>query len=182
MGEQARVNSIEALRDFRAGLAEFAEGAANALGAIDIELRRVRDWLEHEQPRYWKQQIKVWDQRMNEARSSLHRKNIQRTDGFVPDVTQEKEALRIAKQRIEEAERKIGTIRRWVPQFQHAIAEYQGGTRGLADAASGDIGKMMAMLENMITALDAYVSAAPPRSGPAAPRPIGEAPTDPESP
>ncbi|RUL89336.1 hypothetical protein [Tautonia sociabilis] len=163
MAGQARVNSIEALSRFRAALVEFAEGARNALGGIDIELRRVRDWLEHDQPRYWKSQIRLWDQRMVEARSSLHRKNLQRTDGFVPDVSQEKEALRMCKQRIEEAERKLRAIRRWVPQFQHALAEYHGRTRALSDAASIDVERMLAMLDRMILSLEAYVGTAPPR-------------------
>ena len=66
---------------------------------------------------------------MAEARAALHRKNLQRTDGFVPDVTQEKEALRLCKLRIEEAERKLGAIRRWMPQYQHALSEFQGRTR-----------------------------------------------------
>lgn len=163
MAEQARVQSIEALTRFRAAVAEFGDGARNALGGIDIELRRVRDWLEHEQPRYWKGQIKLWDQRMVEARAALHRKNIQRTEGFIPDVSQEKEALRLCKKRIEQAERKLASIRRWVPQFQHALAEYQGRTRNLSDASSIDIARMLAMLDRMITALEAYVSTAPPR-------------------
>ena len=189
MADQARVNSIEALRQFRAALAEFADGARNALGGIDIELRRVREWLEHEQPRYWKHQIKVWDERMAEARSSLHRKNLQRTDGFVPDVSQEKEALRLCKQRMEEAERKLATIRRWVPQLQHAFSEFRGRTRPLADAASVDIGRMLAMLDRMIASLEGYVSTPPPRTtsdapvgGPSGPPAADEPPPPAESP
>lgn len=183
MAEQARVQSIEALSRFRAAVAEFGDGARNALGGIDIELRRVRDWLEHEQPRYWKGQIKLWDQRMAEARAALHRKNLQRTDGFVPDVSQEKEALRLCKLRIEQAERKLASIRRWVPQFQHALSEYQGRTRSLSDASSIDIARMLAMLDRMITALEAYVSTAPPRepSQPPVSPPAEQTPNPPES-
>jgi hypothetical protein len=181
MAEQARVQSIEALSRFRAALVEFAEGARHALGGIDIELRRVREWLEHDQPRYWKAQIKLWDQRKVEARSALHRKNLQRKDGFVPDVSQEKEALRICKHRIEEAERKLASIRRWVPLFQHALSEYQGRTRGLSDAASIDVERMLAMLDRMIIALEAYVSTAPPRESSGMP-PIGSTGVAPEPP
>ncbi|QDV37489.1 hypothetical protein [Tautonia plasticadhaerens] len=178
MAEQARVQSIEALTRFRSALVEFADGAKHALGGIDIELRRVREWLEHDQPRYWKSQVRLWDQRMNEARSALHRKNLQRTEGYVPDVTQEKEALRLCKHRIEEAERKLASIRRWVPRFQHALSEYQGRTRSLSDAASIDVERMIAMLDRMITALESYVSTAPPResSGMPPPGPSGGLP------
>lgn len=164
MAEQARVQSIEALARFRAALVEFADGAKHALAGIEMELRRVREWLEHEQPRYWKSQIKLWDQRMVEARAALHRKNLQRTEGYVPDVTQEKETLRVCKHRIEEAERKLASIRRWVPQFQQALSEFQGRTQALGDAASIDVERMIAMLDRMITALEAYVGTAPSRN------------------
>lgn len=174
MAEQARVQSIEALNRFRSALVEFGEGSRNALTGIEIELRRVRDWLEHEQPRYWKSQIKLWDQRIVAARSALHRKNLQRSDGYVPDVSQEKEAIRICKLRIEQAERKLGSIRRWVPQFQHALSEYRGKTRSLESASSADLERMLAMLDRMIMALDAYVSTAPPREIGGSPAPSSD--------
>ena len=164
MAEQARVNSIEALVRFRASLAEFGVGARHALDAIDMELRRVGQWLEAEQPRYWQGQVRLWDRRLAEARSALHRKNLQRTDGYAPDVTQEKEALRVCKQRIEEAQQKLQAIKRWGPQFHHALSEYRGRTRALADASTIDIERMLAMLERMIDALEAYVSTTPSRA------------------
>jgi len=196
MAESARVQSIDAIRRFRELLAEFADGAGSALAAVDAENRRAREWLENELPRHWKNQVQLWDRRMAEARSALHRKNLQRTDGFVPDVTEEKEALRIAKHRLEEAQKKLDQIRRWVPQLQHATSEYTGRSRPLADAAGPDMARSLERLDRMVAALDAYVSAAPPRavdagrqaaSSPTAPPPAApevslDWPADPEAP
>ncbi len=162
MAERARVESIDSLRDFRIALVEFADSVQRILEGVESENRKVRDWLEHEQPRYWKRQIQVWNQRLGEARSALHRKNLQRSDGFIPDVSQEKEALRIAKNRLEESEQKLASIRRWVPQLQHALSDYHGNTRGLNDFSSNGVERMLAMLDKMIESLEAYVSLAPP--------------------
>lgn len=168
MGESARVESIDAIRRFRELLAEFADGAGAALASVDAENRRARDWLEGELPRHWKHQIQLWDRRMGEARSALHRKNLQRTEGFAPDVTEEKKALKLAKDRLEEAQKKLEQIRRWVPQLQHAVSEYTGQSRALADAAGADMARSLERLDRMIDALDAYVSMPPPRANEAA--------------
>ncbi|CAN5619705.1 hypothetical protein BH23PLA1_BH23PLA1_37240 [soil metagenome] len=164
MGESAKVKSIEAIQSFRETLARFGEDAGNALGAVEMEIRRAQDYLQHELPSYWKQQIRRWDQAMAEARSQLHRKNLAKTEGYIPDTTEEKEAWRIARQRLYEAERKVEQVRRWVPQLQHAIAEYHGQSRPLADMATGDLARSLELLDRMIRALEGYVSTPPPRT------------------
>jgi len=163
MADQARVHSIEALRRVREALVGYAEGVSGALGAVEAEIHRAREWLEHQQPSYWKGQIRLWNQRQAEARSALHRKHLQRTDGFVPDETQEKEALRLCKRKIEEAERKLAAIRQWGPKLQQAISEYKGRSRPLADVASIDIPAMVAQIDRMIEALEAYRTTPPSR-------------------
>jgi hypothetical protein len=163
MADTARVRSIDAIRRFREVLTEFAEGSNATLAAIDAEINRARGWLEHEMPAHWKQQVQLWNRRMGEARSALHRKNLQRKEGYVPDVTEEKEALRVAKERIEEAHRKLELIRRWGPELQHAISEYKGKAQALAEAAGPEAARSLALLDRMVDALEGYVAAAPPR-------------------
>ena len=46
MSRSANVLSLQALKDFRVALANFGEEARNSLGGVDMELRRMRDWLE----------------------------------------------------------------------------------------------------------------------------------------
>ena len=48
MADQAKVLSVQALKDFRIALINFVEEARNALGGVDMELRRTRDWLERD--------------------------------------------------------------------------------------------------------------------------------------
>lgn len=164
MSDSAKVKSIETIRSFRETLARFGDDTTNALGAVEMEIRRAQDYLQHELPSHWKQQIRRWDQAMAEARSQLHRKNLAKTEGYVPDTSEEKEALRIARQRLYEAERKVEQVRRWIPKLQHAIAEYHGQARPLADLATGDLARSLELLDRMVRALEGYVSTPPPRA------------------
>lgn len=164
MAESARVRSIEAIRRFRELLTEFAEATSGTLASIDSEIGKARGWLEHDMPAYWKQQIRLWERRQVEARSALHRKNLQRTEGYIPDVTEEKEVLRQAKERIEEAHRKLELIRRWGPELQHAISEYKARTQALQDMVGPEAARSLALLDRMTDALDAYIATTPPRS------------------
>jgi len=58
MGRTANVLSVQTLRDFKNTMINFAEEARNALGGVDTELRRMRDWLERDQLGYWQAQVK----------------------------------------------------------------------------------------------------------------------------
>jgi hypothetical protein len=162
MGESAGVRSIDAIKEFREVLCRFGDDSKNALGAVDMEIRRALDWLEHEQPFHWQKEIKRRNLEMSDARTALHRKNLSAASGYVPDVSVEKEAIRVAKHRLEEAEQKLQKTRRWVPVLQHAIAEYQGQARPLGDMLGVDLERALALLDRMVMALEGYVSTAPP--------------------
>ena len=74
MAESAKVLSVEALKEFRVSLINFVEEARNALGGVDMELRRTRDWLERDQLSYWQMQVKRRHEAMMMARTELHRR------------------------------------------------------------------------------------------------------------
>jgi hypothetical protein len=162
MAESARVHSIETIKDFRAVLCEFGEEVQQALGAVDMEIRRATEWLKHDRLMYWQREIRRRDQQLAQAKSDLHRKNLSRAAGYVPDVSEQKEALRLAQHRLREAELKVEKVRKWAPALQHAVSEYQGQARPLGDMMAGELAQSLALLDRMADALDAYVSMAPP--------------------
>ena len=49
MSRAANVLSVQTLRDFKVSMINFAEEARNSLSGVDMELRRMRDWLERVQ-------------------------------------------------------------------------------------------------------------------------------------
>ena len=58
MSKSANVLSVQTLKDFKLAMINFAEEARNSLSGVDMELRRMRDWLERDQLGYWQSQIK----------------------------------------------------------------------------------------------------------------------------
>jgi hypothetical protein len=76
MSRSANVLSVQTLKDFKYTMINFSEEARNALSGVDMELRRMRDWLERDQLGYWQSQIKKRNEEVMQARSDLHRRKL----------------------------------------------------------------------------------------------------------
>src|SRR5579875_1398476 len=166
MSRAANVLSVQALKDFKNVMITFAEDARNALGGVDMELRRMRDWLERDQLGYWQMQIKRRNEEVMQARSDLHRRKISQQGSDAVSDTEQKEALREAMRRLRIAEEKVALIRKLIPQLHHAIAEYHSHSQPLGDHLSGGFEKSLSVLERMVLSLEAYVAT----TAPSAPR------------
>src|SRR5262245_51525588 len=93
MSQRAQVTSIEVLRDFKVGLAVFCEDAAEALCAIEIEIRRTLDWLEHDRLNYWQNEIRHRREEVAQALTDLNRVKLARSSGHMLDCIEQKQAL-----------------------------------------------------------------------------------------
>jgi hypothetical protein len=158
MSRSANVLSTQALKDFKAVMANFAEEARNSLGGVDMELRRMRDWLERDQLGYWQAQIKKRNELVQQARADLHRRQLSQSGSETVSDADQKEALREAQKRLRVAEEKVALVKRLIPQLQHAIDEYHSHSQPLGDHLAGGFEKSMAGLEKMILALESYLA------------------------
>jgi hypothetical protein len=166
MSRSANVLSTQTLSDFKLVMCNFAEEARNALSGVDMELRRMRDWLERDQLGYWQAQVKKRHEELMQARADLHKRKISQQGSEAVSDAEQKEALRIAQRRLNVAEEKVQLVRRLIPQLHHAIDEYHSHSQPLGDHLSGGFEKSLFSLEKMIAALDAYLAL----KAPAAPR------------
>jgi hypothetical protein len=153
---QANVRSVEAIKEFKNSLVTFAEDARVALGAMEMEIRQLRNWLERDQYSYWQGQVKRSKEAIAEALSDLHRRQLSQANSDAVSDSDQKEAVRMAKRRLAEAEDKVGRIKRWVPVLEHALSEYHSQSQPLGDKLSGGLIGTLAMLERMIVALEEY--------------------------
>jgi len=172
MSTQANVQSIEALRDFRAALVAFADEALGALGAVDMEIRRTQQWLQHDQRMFWQGEIKRRREQVSMARSELARRKLGKMYGHGTSHSEQKEILDRAEGRMKEAEARAAMVKKWEPLLQQAVLEYHGQSRRVADLIGGDMPRSMALLDRIIASLDAYASLSAP-SGALAGDPIG---------
>jgi hypothetical protein len=152
MAESANISSIDAIREFRAALGTFIEDSRNALTSVEMENRRLNEWVKNTQRLYWINEVKRRREKMNEIRGELHRRKLSGAGD-----TEAKEAVRIAKNRLQVAEQKFEVVKKAAPILQHAIDEYLGLARPLGDMLTGELEHCMGLLERMAEALDDYI-------------------------
>ena len=170
----ANVNSIQAIDDMKAALAVFVDQANGSLEEVDLEVRRVLDWVLNEQPPYWQQQIRQCEERVTQAKVDLQRCRMFRvTDDHRPDCAEQKAALRKAEMRLEEAHEKLKRVREWGRQLPTLIDEYRAQSQQLGSYLVDDLSRGTAALDRMSQALERYVSVAPATSQPASAGPPG---------
>jgi hypothetical protein len=158
MSQSANVQSVEAIREFRAALSEFCKDVLEALTSVELESRRLEEWLTHEQPVYWRRQLLERQDEVQHAKSALFRKQLVTISGRQPDVIEEKKALRKAHERVEEAEEKIERCRKWSREVRQAIDEFSGPANQLAGFVDGKPPPCMLDLDEIICRLDAYTA------------------------
>lgn len=167
MSNQADVQSIDSLKDFRAAMAIFAEDALGALGAVEFEAKRTVQWLQHDRRDYWQQQIKRRKEQVAMARAEVFRRKLAKTADYTPAFSEQKEILRQAEESLRDAEMRAMAVKKWGPVLQQAIFEYHGTVRRMSNIASGDIPRAMGLLERLVESLEAYLRVtAPSGSGP----------------
>ena len=163
MSQFARVDSFQALQDFKASLCKFAEAVRVALDEAEGEIRRTAIWLKQDQHSYWKGQVRKRTELVARAKAALQQKRMQGTalGGKASDV-EERKALAAAVRQLEEAEQKLANVRRWVRQLEIETFNFKGTVQGLEHAVEAGVPKSTGQLDGMIRALDSYAALAPP--------------------
>ena len=169
MSSQADVRSIDALKEFRAALAVYAEEALGALGTARMEARRTMQWVQHDRKEYWSGQIKRRREAVASARAEVARRRLAKTPEHTPAMSEQKELLRNAEAALREAEAKVILVRKWEPMLGQAILEFQASIRRISDLASGDVPRATHLLGRLVDALEAYTRVAPPAANLLAP-------------
>jgi hypothetical protein len=159
----ARVTSVDALREFRAGLCSFGLTAREALCATDVEIRRFLDWL-HGQQKYWKQELRRREEAVLQAKAELSVRKFYRDNHR--GTTEPEIALRKAQERLREAEEKVRNVVRWLNELPRALTEYEGPARQLSGMLDADLTRAVARLGQKLDALEAYMAGTPSEAPP----------------
>jgi hypothetical protein len=154
---QARVSSLDAVRDWRAALIGYQCGAQEALSAVEMDIRHAFDWLADQQ-KIWQAEIRRREDQVLHAKNDLWRRKMLPVLGKEPDCTEQMKALRKAQMRLEEAHDKLEATRRWHTKLQRAVDEYEAPGRQLAALLDYDLGQTIALVDQKIASLEAYMS------------------------
>ena len=162
---EADVRSIDAVRDWHATLANYADSLSEALSGVEMEIRRAYDWLE-EQQSLWKQAIRDSEEEVVRAKAELSQRKFKTWDGREPDCTVQERALRRAKARLEHAEEQVERVRQWIGRLPKVIDEvYRGAGRRLQNFLDDDLPKGQTDLARRIASLELYAGQRPDLGG-----------------
>ena len=158
---EAKVESIEAIANFKRALFKFAESANAALTDAEAEMNHVYRWLEHEQRVYWQNNVRKAGELVSRCEEALRQKRLFKdASGRIPSAVDEEKALARAKRMREHAEERLENVKRYTPRLQREIMLYKGQVTRFATFVAADIPGAAAKLDKMVDSLEAYVNLA----------------------
>jgi len=154
----ANVHSLETIAAVRAALGSFREELEQALAMIDLEMRRVLDWLEHDRPGYWRRAVRTANDDVTQARAALHRCLMYPINDERPPCHEERAELKKAEARPAYSDEKSERLRHWVREVRHEMFEYEGRISQMVELVEFDVPRSMAILDRLLTRLEEYQS------------------------
>jgi hypothetical protein len=164
MNPGADVRSLDALKDWYAALAEFKEGAGNALTTVVLAIQREADWVADQQQQ-WRRELRRAEDEVTRCRNELRTRELDSLFGDKPDTTVQQKALAKAVARMHFVEERIDACRRWQQRLPKIVQDtYEGPSRAFGSFLEIEFSRAQAALGRQIDALDQYVGVPPART------------------
>jgi hypothetical protein len=156
MAPGADVRSIDSLRDWCAALQIYVHDVSEALGGINMEIRRVFDWID-EQRSLWERAVRVCEEEVVQAKAELAARKFPNWDGKMPDTTVQERNLRRAIARLEHAHERVQSCRTWASRLPK-IAEETYTARGhrLGNFLEAEVARSLGALARRVESLEQY--------------------------
>jgi hypothetical protein len=158
MAEGARVQSVDAIKEFRVYLAKFGESCSLALGDAESEISKTLTWIEGEQQSFWNGRIRKCQEILVKAEEAYrHKKLYKDASGSTPSAIEELKAVNIAKKNLADAQTKLANTKKWVRQLQKEMILYRGGVARFASTVSSAVPQAIAQLASIVEQLEKYL-------------------------
>jgi hypothetical protein len=159
MSDAAQLHEVDQLGKLRDALARFKMQADGALGTAQAQIQRVLETIDR-QLDYWRGEVNRRTEDVARARAdlgfhrSLHKgEHVGETDLQL--------RFKVAQQRLREAEEKVQCTTRWQRKAPQAIHDYEGPARHLSGFLDTELRKALAVLDNQVASLEAYLTLTP---------------------
>ncbi|HRK29810.1 MAG TPA: hypothetical protein PLD59_01930 [Tepidisphaeraceae bacterium] len=159
---QARVEDIDAVKRSKLALQKFQEAANVALSEAESDLIRTMLWIDTEQSTYWQGQVRKRTGLLSQAEERLRMKKLFKdSTGSKPSTIDEEKAVKVAKQRLEEAHQKVIMVSKWKRQMEKVAHDYKGSVQRFATTVQSSLPNTIAKLEAMTRQLEQYLGLNP---------------------
>jgi hypothetical protein len=163
MGDSARIQSVDVLREVKAALQDFTKEATLAITSVDSDVSRTGMWLTIDRPAYWKHEVRRREEAVEAAKAEIRRKEFAAYPNPA-DTVLERKALKRAKDRLDTALAKQDRVRKWAPAWERESMSFKGGCGPLNEILHRDIPQAIARLDKMMASLEEYFRMAAPGS------------------
>lgn len=161
----AQISSHEIIADFRIQFMKFEENCKQAVEEVRSDCGRVQEWLRHDQPQHWKEELRKVEERVRRARSDYdmarYGSEAYRKTSFV----EEQKALQKAERRKEEIQHKIEATKKWGIVLEQQTKKLMGPINNLGSLLESSAPVARARLDRMTQCLEEYLREAPPETG-----------------
>ncbi len=176
MANQARVTSTDALESFRASLIVFLSKARRSVDDVSDDVRRTRQWLQHDQRIFWEGELRRRTKALEQAQQELMSARLASHQESALMARQM--AVNKAKRALGEAEDKIRKVKTWAQNFDNRADPVLKRLESLRELLNQDMPKAISYLVNAQRTLEAYADTQAPAAGTA---PAAAPPSETES-
>jgi hypothetical protein len=156
MSGSANVRSVPAVVAAKKALGSFSDQVEQALAMIEVEMRRVLDWLQHDRPRFWRNEIRLANDAVAEARAALQRCLMYPINDERPSCYDERAALKRAQERLGYCEEKAERLKHWKRELEHEMFQYEGRISQLTRVVETDVPQAVDLLKKLLVRLEEY--------------------------
>ena len=156
MAEKAHVTSVEAIETFRATLINYVSKARPAVEEVTADALRTKLWLENNQRLHWEGQLRQRAKLLERVQGEL---SSARLSSLPTEQATKINAVRKAKQAVEEAEAKLRLVKQWSREIDHRLDPITRQLEKLHAQLAYDMPQATAYLSRAIDALAAYAEA-----------------------
>lgn len=158
MADHAKVTSLDSLDSFRAAMVIFLTKGRVAVDQASDEVKRARQWLEHDRRSHWENELKRRTRNLERAQQELLSA---RYSEFNESQTMQKSAVRKAKALVDEAEDKLRRVKIWVRNFDGTFEPLTRKLDVLRQYLDHDLPRAIVYLVQVQRTLEAYAETSP---------------------
>jgi hypothetical protein len=115
------------------------------------------EWVEHDRPRYWKNQNRLAAENLHEAQAALQRCIMfPKTVNERPACAEERQAVKMAQARVAYCEHTAQRVRHWKQALPHEVQEFKGRVARLKRLVELDLPHAIGVLGTILRRLEEY--------------------------
>jgi hypothetical protein len=135
--------------------------STDAISDADSDVNRMMRWLEGEGLNYWNSAIRKRQEILAKAEEALRFKKLYKdASGSMPSVVEEQKAVKIAKDRLEEAQDKLKNVKHWTRALQKESTLYRGQVSRFSNDVAAGVPAAVSHLGALLEQLYKYMEVA----------------------